>query len=46
MNAGTPPRRLLLGSDALAGARARLDRTRREIDANEALTRSADLAEA
>ncbi|HWC80612.1 MAG TPA: oxidoreductase [Pseudonocardiaceae bacterium] len=42
----TPPLRLLLGSDALAGARARLDRTRREIDANEALTTSADLAEA
>jgi NAD(P)-dependent dehydrogenase (short-subunit alcohol dehydrogenase family) len=39
----TPPLRLLLGSDALAGARARLDRLRGEIDANEELTRSADL---
>jgi NAD(P)-dependent dehydrogenase (short-subunit alcohol dehydrogenase family) len=39
----TPPLRLLLGSDALAGARARLDRMRREIDGNEALTVSADL---
>ncbi|MET7382070.1 oxidoreductase [Streptomyces sp. NPDC005526] len=38
-----PPLRLLLGSDALAGARARLDRMRREIDANEALTKSVDL---
>jgi NAD(P)-dependent dehydrogenase (short-subunit alcohol dehydrogenase family) len=38
-----PPLRLLLGSDALAGARARLDRLRSEIDANEKLTRSADL---
>ena len=44
VDAGTPPLRLLLGSDALAGARARLDRLRHEIDANEALTRSADLA--
>jgi NAD(P)-dependent dehydrogenase (short-subunit alcohol dehydrogenase family) len=41
-----PPLRLLLGSDALAGARARLDRLRGEIDANETLTRSADLADA
>ncbi|TDV56205.1 oxidoreductase [Actinophytocola oryzae] len=40
-----PPLRLLLGSDALAGARASLDRRRREIDRNEALTRSADLEE-
>ncbi|AZM59130.1 MULTISPECIES: oxidoreductase [unclassified Streptomyces] len=46
VDAGTPPLRLLLGSDALAGARARLDRLRHEIDANEALTRSADLASA
>ncbi|GAA1719492.1 oxidoreductase [Fodinicola feengrottensis] len=42
VDADVPPLRLLLGSDALAGARARLDRTRRETDANEALTRSAD----
>lgn len=41
----TPPLRLLLGSDALAGARARIDRMRREIDANEALTKTADLEE-
>lgn len=46
VDADTPPLRLLLGSDALAGARARLDRVRREIDANEALTKSADLEEA
>ncbi|WP_405058701.1 oxidoreductase [Kribbella sp. NBC_01505] len=38
-----PPLRLLLGSDALGGARARLDRLRGEIDANEALTTSVDL---
>jgi NAD(P)-dependent dehydrogenase (short-subunit alcohol dehydrogenase family) len=37
-----PPRRLLLGSDALAGTRARLERMREEIDANEALTVSVD----
>ena len=43
VDAGTPPLRLLLGSDALAGARARLDRLRDEIDANEELTRSSDL---
>jgi NAD(P)-dependent dehydrogenase (short-subunit alcohol dehydrogenase family) len=43
VDADTPPLRLLLGSDALAGARARLDRLRDEIDANEALTKSADL---
>ncbi|MFL6118420.1 oxidoreductase [Actinophytocola sp.] len=42
----TPPLRLLLGSDALAGARAHLDRMRREIDGNEALTTSVDLEEA
>jgi NAD(P)-dependent dehydrogenase (short-subunit alcohol dehydrogenase family) len=41
----TPPLRLLLGSDALAGARARLERMRGEIDANEALTTSVDLEE-
>ncbi|PXX57641.1 NADP-dependent 3-hydroxy acid dehydrogenase YdfG [Nocardia tenerifensis] len=41
-----PPLRLLLGSDALTGARTRLDRMRGEIDANEALTRSADLVQA
>ncbi|MGW3359251.1 oxidoreductase [Streptomyces bungoensis] len=40
-----PPRRLLLGSDALAGTRARLERMRGEIDANEALTASVDLGE-
>ncbi|MEU7144194.1 oxidoreductase [Nocardia sp. NPDC046473] len=40
-----PPRRLLLGSDALAGTRARLERMRDEIDANEALTVSVDLGE-
>jgi NAD(P)-dependent dehydrogenase (short-subunit alcohol dehydrogenase family) len=43
VDADTPPLRLLLGSDALAGARARLERMRGEIDANEALTKSADL---
>ncbi len=43
VDADTPPLRLLLGSDALAGARARLDRMRGEIDANEALTKSVDL---
>jgi NAD(P)-dependent dehydrogenase (short-subunit alcohol dehydrogenase family) len=37
-----PPLRLLLGSDALGGVRARLDRIRAEVDANEALTISAD----
>nr|WP_308290121.1 SDR family NAD(P)-dependent oxidoreductase [Streptomyces kronopolitis] len=41
-----PPLRLLLGSDALAGARTRLNRLRNEIDANETLTRTADLAQA
>ncbi|MEU4602672.1 oxidoreductase [Kribbella sp. NPDC023972] len=40
-----PPLRLLLGSDALAGARARLNRMRAEIDANESLTASVDLVE-
>lgn len=39
----TPPLRLLLGSDALGGARARLDRLRAEIDTFEALTTSTDL---
>jgi NAD(P)-dependent dehydrogenase (short-subunit alcohol dehydrogenase family) len=43
VDAEVPPLRLLLGSDALAGARARLDRMRAGIDANEALTRSVDL---
>jgi hypothetical protein len=38
--------RLLLGSDALTGARARLERTREEIDANEKLTISVDLERA
>ncbi|UWE10329.1 oxidoreductase [Actinacidiphila bryophytorum] len=41
--ADAPPLRLLLGSDALAGARARLDRLRHEIDTNETLTKSVDL---
>jgi NAD(P)-dependent dehydrogenase (short-subunit alcohol dehydrogenase family) len=40
-----PPLRLLLGSDALAGARARLERMRSEIDANHALTTSVDLVQ-
>ncbi|SHF58331.1 NADP-dependent 3-hydroxy acid dehydrogenase YdfG [Jatrophihabitans endophyticus] len=39
-----PPLRLLLGSDALAGATARWERLRREADADAPLTRSADLA--
>lgn len=42
VHAVEPPLRLLLGSDALAGVRARLDRLRAEVDANEALTASAD----
>ncbi|WP_078884079.1 oxidoreductase [Streptomyces sp. NRRL S-340] len=42
VDAPEPPLRLLLGSDALAGARARQERTRNEIDANESLTRSID----
>jgi len=46
VDAEAPPLRLLLGSDALAGARARLERMRGEIDANEALTTSVDLEEA
>ncbi|MFI1753907.1 oxidoreductase [Streptomyces sp. NPDC020571] len=46
VDSATPPLRLLLGSDALAGARARLERLRHEIDANEALTRSTDLEQA
>jgi NAD(P)-dependent dehydrogenase (short-subunit alcohol dehydrogenase family) len=37
-----PPLRLLLGSDALRGARARLDRLAEQIDAYEKLTVSAD----
>jgi NAD(P)-dependent dehydrogenase (short-subunit alcohol dehydrogenase family) len=40
----TPPLRLLLGSDALAGIRARLDRMREAVEANEALTVSVDLS--
>ncbi|MFD6161970.1 oxidoreductase [Nocardia sp. NPDC060256] len=43
VDSAVPPRRLLLGSDALAGTRARLERMRDEIDANEALTVSVDL---
>jgi NAD(P)-dependent dehydrogenase (short-subunit alcohol dehydrogenase family) len=43
VDADAPPLRLLLGSDALAGARARLDRLRQEVDANEVLTTSTDL---
>ncbi|SRR5579884_340889 len=46
VDAEAPPLRLLLGSDALAGARARLDRTREEIDAHEKLTISVDLKRA
>ena len=42
VDATDPPLRLLLGSDALGGVRARLDRLRAEVDANEALTTSAD----
>ncbi|MCG5434092.1 oxidoreductase [Mycobacterium sp. MYCO198283] len=42
VDADDPPLRLLLGSDALGGIRARLDRLRAEVDANEALTTSAD----
>ncbi|MFI6471128.1 SDR family NAD(P)-dependent oxidoreductase [Streptomyces sp. NPDC050516] len=45
VNAEVPPLRLLLGSDALAGIRARLARTGAETDANAALTVSVDLAE-
>jgi NAD(P)-dependent dehydrogenase (short-subunit alcohol dehydrogenase family) len=45
VDSGTPPLRLLLGSDALAGIRARLERMREEADANEALTVSVDLGE-
>ncbi|MGW3352432.1 oxidoreductase [Nonomuraea rubra] len=45
VDTGMPPLRLLLGSDALAGARARLERMRGEMDANEALTTSVDLGE-
>ncbi|MFI5664759.1 oxidoreductase [Streptomyces sp. NPDC051684] len=40
-----PPLRLLLGSDALAGARARIERLRGEIDANEKLTVSSDVVQ-
>lgn len=39
-----PPLRLLLGSDALAGARHRIERRRAEVDADEALAVSVDLA--
>jgi NAD(P)-dependent dehydrogenase (short-subunit alcohol dehydrogenase family) len=42
VDATDPPLRLLLGSDALGGIRARFDRLRAEVDANEALTISAD----
>lgn len=45
VDAESAPLRLLLGSDALAGIRARLDRMRDEIEANQALTVSADLEE-
>ncbi|MGQ4436315.1 oxidoreductase [Streptomyces sp. SAS_260] len=45
VDADQPPLRLLLGSDALGGARSRLTRLAGEIDANEALTISADFAE-
>ncbi|MGW0085394.1 hypothetical protein [Streptomyces sp. NPDC003393] len=43
VDAGTPPLRLLLGFDALGGARARLERLRDEIDTHEAVTESVDL---
>ncbi|MDT0454284.1 oxidoreductase [Streptomyces sp. DSM 41527] len=43
VDAEVPPLRLLLGSDALAGVRARLERTRAETDVHEALTVSVDL---
>ncbi|HEX7306375.1 oxidoreductase [Lentzea sp.] len=46
VDAEEPPLRLLLGSDALAGARTRLDRLRREIDEHEALTTSVDVEQA
>ncbi|TRW89139.1 SDR family NAD(P)-dependent oxidoreductase [Mycolicibacterium sp. 018/SC-01/001] len=42
VDAPDPPLRLLLGSDALGGVRARLERLRADVDANEALTVSAD----
>ena len=42
VDADEPSLRLLLGSDALGGVRVRLDRLRAEVDANEALTVSAD----
>ncbi|WP_413756057.1 oxidoreductase [Streptomyces sp. MMBL 11-3] len=45
VDAEEPPLRLLLGSDALGGARSRLQRLAREIDANESLTVSADFKE-
>ncbi|HWO66029.1 MAG TPA: oxidoreductase [Umezawaea sp.] len=45
VDAEVPPLRLLLGSDALAGTRARLERMRGEVEANEALTTSVDLVE-
>ncbi|MEU6439382.1 oxidoreductase [Streptomyces sp. NPDC047046] len=45
VDAEEPPLRLLLGSDALVGVRSRLQRLAREIDANEALTVSADFKE-
>ncbi|WP_406300546.1 hypothetical protein [Embleya sp. NBC_00888] len=45
MDTEVPPLRLLLGSDALAGTRARLERMRGEVDANEAPTASVDLRE-
>ncbi|MEU5093037.1 oxidoreductase [Streptomyces sp. NPDC021356] len=45
VDAKEPTLRLLLGSDALSGARSRLQRLAREIDANEALTVSADFKE-
>lgn len=45
VDAEVPPLRLLLGSDALVGARTRLDRLRAEIDANESLTTSVDFQE-
>lgn len=38
----TPPLRILLGSDALGGARARLERMHGEIESNAALSTSVD----
>jgi NAD(P)-dependent dehydrogenase (short-subunit alcohol dehydrogenase family) len=42
VDAGAPPLRLLLGSDALGGTRARLERLRDEIATDEEVTESVD----